>query len=610
MASEAAWVADGFRLRGAFPGRTVFGEGPTLVVSVPEPGPLPGLAAGWHELFDTDPPPIRPGEPGLAAFWLPLAEAALGRLGLPVPVDEPLPPRPVLRPASDGLLVIDRLALPQAQRLVEAMAQFARILAGHARALALPVLLDAARRGLRPGPAQGLPPAAAWVTRAGRAAGLRVRWDRTTPGALRLGEGARSVGLRLSETSRMTLFAQRIATDKRILQRLLAEHGLPAIPQLTIQRESALPEALARIGYPCVIKPVWSARARGVTVDLRDEAAARAAFARAKAVSEEVLVERFVAGEDYRLLVVNGTCLAAVWRRRPGLIANGRDTIESQMTALNQGRKAATADPDRLELKPIRRDEDVDFILERQGLAPGSVPPAGRWVQLRSSAGWSQGSELIDVTGRLHPDLTALATHAAALVGLDVAGVDLLTPDLTQSWRTTPAALCEINSLPALGLHNQGSAAANDAVARRFLLAAFGPLDALAMPHDLALFATPEARDVGLAALAGQKDRTGLGLVAGPCLVLPDPGTRVETESNVAAVTLAEASPLVDRLVSLATVAEIDRWGLPACRYRHVVLAEAIPAAQRAALSALAGRPAEPIAVVSDPAEALGRSMG
>jgi cyanophycin synthetase len=166
-------------------------------------------------------------------------------------------------------------------------------------------------------------------------------------------------------------------------------------------------------------------------------------------VSKSVLVEKFIPGRDYRIVVFRGKAIWAKERRPAGVTGDGKATIRQLVDGVN-------ADPRRgsdiyAPLKKLVLDEEAEKLLTRDGLTFDSVPKKGAFVPLRRRANVSAGGTPLAVTDRMHPDNARVAERAAELVGLDLAGVDLIIPDIAQSWREVPSGICEINAQPELG---------------------------------------------------------------------------------------------------------------------------------------------------------------
>ena len=275
---------------------------------------------------------------------------------------------------------------------------------------------------------------------------------RLTEGSLvRLGQGARQRRIIAAETDRTGAIAETIAQDKELTRTLLAEAGIP-VPEGRPVADAADAWTVAEeIGVPVVVKPRFGNQGRGVSVNVstRDDIEKAWHFAREQDAS--IVVERYVAGFDYRLLVVGGRVVAAARRHPPSVVGDGRSTVARLVERVNEdprrcGDHAAA-------LSPVVIDEVALAVLAEQGLTPESVPEADRVVLLRQNANLSTGGTAEDVTDIVHPEVAARAVEAARIVGLDVAGIDVVTADITQSLESQRGVVIEVNAGPGLRMH-------------------------------------------------------------------------------------------------------------------------------------------------------------
>lgn len=244
-----------------------------------------------------------------------------------------------------------------------------------------------------------------------------------------------------------SFIAAEIASNKELTSGLLSTCGLPVPRSISVTDEDSAAAAAREIGYPVVVKPIDGSQGRGVGVDLRDEDAVRAHYPLAlKAThSGTVLVERFISGRHYRILVVGGHFVAAAERLPAHVIGDGTYTM-SQLVALSN------ADPTR-GLKHKTRiifDDRAIALAREQGFGPDDVPPSGKRVYLVRTCNISTGGISIDCTDEIHPYNLAIAEQAAEIVGLDVAGIDLIAPNIAESVLETSGAICEVNGGPGL----------------------------------------------------------------------------------------------------------------------------------------------------------------
>lgn len=268
---------------------------------------------------------------------------------------------------------------------------------------------------------------------------------------LQLGWGANQRRLRASVTDRTGLVAAESAGDKAEAKALLDRIGVPVARGAVVRDAEELVAAAARLRAPLVVKPLDGNHGRGVTTGLRTADELRGAFVEAIRHSRRVIVEEQLPGRDHRILVVDGQVVAVAERRPPLVVGDGVHTVAELVEQVN-------ADPRRgsgheAVLTRIRLDAAALEVLARQDLAADSVPAPGREVLLRTAANLSAGGTAVDRTAEIHPDNASIARRAALAIGLDVAGVDLLAPDITRSIRETGGGVVEVNAAPGLRMH-------------------------------------------------------------------------------------------------------------------------------------------------------------
>ena len=294
-------------------------------------------------------------------------------------------------------------------------------------------------------------PSTAALVEAARRRGIPVeRLNRQS--LLQLGWGAKQRRIRASVTSRTGLIAAESAGDKAEAKALMEAVGIPVARGEVVRSADEAVVASARLRAPVVVKPLDGNHGRGVTTGLMTADEVRTAFAEAARHARRVIVEEQLPGRDHRILVVDGQVVAVAERVPPKVVGDGRRSIADLVAEVN-------SDPRRGEgheavLTRIRLDDPPALdILARQDLTPESVPAEGREVLLRSAANLSAGGAAIDRTAEIHPDNAAIARRAALAIGLDVAGVDFLAPDISRSVRQTGGGVVEVNAAPGLRMH-------------------------------------------------------------------------------------------------------------------------------------------------------------
>ncbi|QYF92167.1 cyanophycin synthetase [Massilia sp. PAMC28688] len=280
----------------------------------------------------------------------------------------------------------------------------------------------------------------------------RIPHLRLTDGNLvQLGHGAAQRRIWTAETDRTSAIAESIASDKDLTKTLLQACGVP-VPEGALVRSAAEAwEEAQDIGLPVVVKPYDGNHGRGVSLNLMTEADVVKAYhlAARKGDSEAVIVERYIAGDEHRLLVVGSQLVAAakgesLWVTGDG-VGNIIDLVDSQINT--DPRRGTTEDAPLNALAP-QHGAEIILELERQGLTAYSVPQAGQKVLIQPN-----GNVAIDVTDKVHPSIAQAAALAARVVGLDIAGVDLVAEDITRPLSEQRGAIIEVNASPGLLAH-------------------------------------------------------------------------------------------------------------------------------------------------------------
>jgi cyanophycin synthetase len=300
-----------------------------------------------------------------------------------------------------------------------------------------------------------------------------IRLDRYS--LVQLGQGVHQQRIRATMTSRTSAIAVDIASDKSLTNRLLDSAGLPVPRSEVVTTEDGAVRAATRLGFPCVVKPLDGNHGRGVALDLRSEAAVREGFAEAlrQSRSGDVVVETYVAGNDYRVLVIGGVVAAVAQRVPASVIGDGVHTVRQLVDLAN-------ADPRRgigheKVLTRINLDSAAEALVRAQGFEPHAVLPEGTWLKLALTGNMSTGGTSIDRTLEAHPDNVEIAETAARIVGLDVAGIDFICPDIETPVRETGGAIVEVNAAPGFRMHTHPTEGEPQYVARPVVDLLFPP---------------------------------------------------------------------------------------------------------------------------------------
>ncbi|KCB32426.1 cyanophycin synthetase [Bordetella hinzii] len=279
-----------------------------------------------------------------------------------------------------------------------------------------------------------------------------IPYHRLTQGSMvQFGWGSRQRRIQAAETDHTSAIAESIAQDKDLTKMLLDAAGVPVPLGRSVDDAEAAWQAAQELGGPVVVKPRDGSQGRGVAVNIETRERVLAAFEAASQISSEVIVERYIPGHDFRLLVVGNTLVAASRRDPPQVTGDGVHTVRELVNEVNadplRGDGHATA------LTKIRLDDIAQGVLSKQGYTPDSVPPAGTLVVLRNNANLSTGGSATDVTDEVHPELAARAVTAARMIGLDICGVDVVAETVHLPLEDQHGGVVEVNAAPGLRMH-------------------------------------------------------------------------------------------------------------------------------------------------------------
>jgi len=279
-------------------------------------------------------------------------------------------------------------------------------------------------------------------------------------GHIRLGWGTQIERLNSSFTDHTSCVAATIARQKHVTSALLRGAGIP-VPRMQVVAEwTNARDAALSIGWPVVVKPTNQEQGIGVTPGIMDEIHLQKSFETASKLSPgEVIIESHIEGEDYRLLVVNYKLMIASQRIPGSIKGDGISTVTQLVARINQN--PLRGSDKRSLLMKLNLDNEALHCLHAHNLTVDSVPALNQEIRLRLTANISTGATAIDVTHRVHPDIKSLAERAARVIGLDIVGVDYLSPDITRSWRDVGGAICEVNAQPGFRPHWLGDPSRN-----------------------------------------------------------------------------------------------------------------------------------------------------
>ncbi|MEO6352658.1 MAG: cyanophycin synthetase [Burkholderiaceae bacterium] len=266
---------------------------------------------------------------------------------------------------------------------------------------------------------------------------------------VQLGYGACQRRIWTAETDATSAIAETISSDKDLTKSLLQSCGVPVPEGRIINNIEDAWEAAEDIGLPVVVKPSDGNHGRGVSTDLKTRVDIEAAFRLAADEGSAVIIERFVPGNEHRLLVVGGRMVAAARGETASVIGNGKASITQLIDdQINTDPRRGTTEDHPLNLVLVDEDPAVRLELSRQGFSPDAIPATGATVLVQRN-----GNVAFDVTDLVHPEVAAAAALAARIIGLDIAGVDLVAADISRPLAEQGGAIVEVNAGPGLLMH-------------------------------------------------------------------------------------------------------------------------------------------------------------
>ncbi|WP_394789228.1 cyanophycin synthetase [Rhodoferax sp.] len=302
-----------------------------------------------------------------------------------------------------------------------------------------------------------------------------IPYRRLTKGSMvQFGWGSRQRRIQAAEFDSTSAVSEAIAQDKDLTKKLLHAAGVPVPLGRPVDTVDEAWKVALEIGLPVVVKPQDGNQGKGVTVNIVDRAHLEVAFAAAAEIGE-VMVEKFLPGSDFRLLVVGNKLVAAARRDPPQVLGDGVHTVRELVDIVN-------SDPKRGEghatsLTKIRFDDIAIARLALQGLQPTSIAEKGRRIILRNNANLSTGGTATDVTDDVHPAVAAQAVAAAQMIGLHICGVDVVCESMLKPLEDQHGGIVEVNAAPGLRMHISPSFGKGRNVGEAMISNLFGPGD-------------------------------------------------------------------------------------------------------------------------------------
>ncbi len=284
------------------------------------------------------------------------------------------------------------------------------------------------------------------------AASRGIPWIRLNKYSLcQLGYGANQKRIQATVTSETSSIGVELACDKEDTKYLLEQAQVEVPRGDIIRKESSLEEACRYVGFPLVIKPVGGNHGRGITVNINALEEAIVAFHSAKEVSPAVIVEKYIVGFDYRLLVINHVMVAAARRTPAHVVGDGTSTLQQLIDKVNSDPRRGYGHEN--VLTQITINELTAKIIKSKGHTLNSVLNKGEMLILKDTANLSTGGTAEDVTDIVHPANVAMAERISKIIDLDICGIDIMTTDITQPLSDTAGAVLEVNAAPGFRMH-------------------------------------------------------------------------------------------------------------------------------------------------------------
>lgn len=279
-----------------------------------------------------------------------------------------------------------------------------------------------------------------------------IPWIRLgTNSLVQLGYGVNQMRFQATITCKTSNIAVDIACDKEETKRMLEMNSIPVASGSICVDEEDLENTVKKIGYPIVIKPLDGNHGKGASINVTNWEDAAEGLAHAKKYSRRVIVEKFITGFDFRVLVIDHKMVAAAKRVPAHVIGDGQNNIEKLIEITNQDPRRGYGHEN--VLTEISVDRDTTDLLEKIGYTLETVPKNGEIVYLKSTANLSTGGTSVDVTDMVHPENIFLAERISRVIGLDICGIDIMAENLTQPLKENGGVILEVNAAPGFRMH-------------------------------------------------------------------------------------------------------------------------------------------------------------
>lgn len=280
----------------------------------------------------------------------------------------------------------------------------------------------------------------------------RIPWIRLGKNSLvQLGYGINQQRFQATITGNTSSIAVDIACNKELTKKMLEDAAIPVPSGSLVVDEEGLEQAIKKFGYPLVIKPLDGNHGKGASINVNDFETARTGLEHAQKYSKKVIVERYITGFDFRVLVINHKMVAAARRVPAHVVGDGELNIQALIDKENTDPRRGYGHEN--VLTEIDVDKDTNELLEKLNYSLETVPHKGEIVYLKSTANLSTGGTSIDVTDMIHPENIQMAERVSRIIGLDVCGIDIMAENLTQPLKESGGAILEVNAAPGFRMH-------------------------------------------------------------------------------------------------------------------------------------------------------------
>ena len=284
------------------------------------------------------------------------------------------------------------------------------------------------------------------------AASRRIPWIRLGKNSLvQLGYGINQQRFQATITGNTSSIAVDIACNKELTKKMLEDAAIPVPSGDLVVDEEGLQSVIRKIGYPLVLKPLDGNHGKGASINVKDYETALIGLEYAQQYSRKVIVEKYITGFDFRVLVINHRMVAAARRVPAHVMGDGELNIQELIDKENTDPRRGYGHEN--VLTEIGVDKDTNELLEKLNYTLETIPQKGEIIYLKSTANLSTGGTSIDVTDMIHPENVQMAERISRIIGLDVCGIDIMAENLTQPLKESGGAILEVNAAPGFRMH-------------------------------------------------------------------------------------------------------------------------------------------------------------